>query len=101
MAKDLGPQLHDRATRGEALTPDEQKRLEAWYQAMDRAEAAELGQGEGAADAELAAQVDATLARIGTVTARLRELDSQIRALRRDNATLRSEVAQRLASQRA
>ena len=35
---DLGQDLHDRATRGEQLSPENQMQLEAWYAAQDRAE---------------------------------------------------------------
>jgi hypothetical protein len=35
---DLGMQLHDRATRGEQLSVEDQARLEAWDAAQDRAE---------------------------------------------------------------
>jgi hypothetical protein len=35
-------QLHDKATRGVPLTPDEQPRLEAWYARLDQAERALL-----------------------------------------------------------
>ena len=34
----LGRQLHDRATRGEELSQENQILLDAWYEAQDRAE---------------------------------------------------------------
>jgi hypothetical protein len=34
----LGRQLHDRATRGEELSKEDQILLEAWYEAQDRVE---------------------------------------------------------------
>jgi len=34
----LGRQLHDRATRGEKLSKEDQMLLDAWYEAQDRAE---------------------------------------------------------------
>lgn len=40
---ELGKQLHDRVTRGEALTAEEQAQLEDWYATQDRAEADQLG----------------------------------------------------------
>ncbi|PKO20844.1 MAG: hypothetical protein CVU38_17935 [Chloroflexi bacterium HGW-Chloroflexi-1] len=39
---DLGLQLHDRVTRGEQLSAEDQARLEAWYAAQDRAEMEQL-----------------------------------------------------------
>lgn len=38
----IGKRLHDRATRGEALSEEEQTQLEEWYAMQDRAEAEEL-----------------------------------------------------------
>jgi hypothetical protein len=35
----IGTVLHDKATRGKTLTPEEQKMLEQWYAEQDRAEA--------------------------------------------------------------
>ena len=39
---DLGQRLHDRATRGESLSADEQVQLREWYALQDHAEAARL-----------------------------------------------------------
>ncbi len=38
-----GVELHSRATQGEALTAQEQRELDAWYDEQDRLEAEELG----------------------------------------------------------
>lgn len=35
----IGQDLHDRATRGQPLTPAEQTQLDAWYAQQDAAEA--------------------------------------------------------------
>jgi hypothetical protein len=43
MPDTFGAQLHDRITRGEKLSDQEQALLEAWYAAQDRTEASELG----------------------------------------------------------
>lgn len=40
----LGRQLHDRATCGEPLSAKEQKQLETWHKAQDRAELEMLSQ---------------------------------------------------------
>ena len=36
--EELGRQLHDRATRGEELSKEDQMLLEAWYEAQDHVE---------------------------------------------------------------
>jgi len=56
-----GQQLHDRATRGQALSPDERAQLDDWYAAQDRMEAAELGLVRTEVIASLQAQIDAVL----------------------------------------
>jgi hypothetical protein len=43
ISDELGYQLHDRVTRGETLTVEDQARLEAWYAAQDRADMERLG----------------------------------------------------------
>ncbi len=99
--EELGQQLHDRATRGETLSPQEQKQLDAWYAAMDRAEIADLGLGEETGDEPLVARIDATLAEIAKVTQRIRDLDTQTRTLRRENAALRLRLTRQASTQRA
>jgi hypothetical protein len=39
ISDELGIRLHDRETRGELLTPEEQTQLDAWYAQQDAAEA--------------------------------------------------------------
>ena len=43
-SNDVGERLHDRATRGEVLTAEEQVQLNGWYALRDRNEAAMLSQ---------------------------------------------------------
>jgi hypothetical protein len=42
VSDELGEQLHDRATRGETLSVEEQRQLDRWYTAQDHAEMAML-----------------------------------------------------------
>jgi len=42
VSDELGKQLHDRATRGETLSVEEQRQLDIWYTAQDYAEMAML-----------------------------------------------------------
>ncbi len=99
MTGKTGPELHDRATRGDLLTPEEQEELNTWYGALDRAEAETLEPEVGAAGKSLAAMIDAALLRITEVSQRIRQLDEETRAVQRENAVLRLQLAQRASKQ--
>jgi hypothetical protein len=95
---DTCQKLHDRATRGEVLTPKERSQLEAWYADQDAAEMAAMNLPVGEQDpAALQAGIDSVLAEIAAVAGRIRETSAQNEILRRENADLR----RRLALQRA
>lgn len=98
---DVGMQLHDRATRGEELTSEEQKLLEDWYSAQDRAEIELLGlpTKESTAADSLRPQVDSALAQLTTVTEHINTLANENERLRRENASLRRNLAERPAPQ--
>lgn len=98
---DLGMELHDRATRGEELTSEEQKLLEDWYSAQDRAEIEVLGLAskEGTAPDSPRPQVDSALAQLTTVTEHINTLAKENEGLRRENALLRRQLAERPAPQ--
>ena len=91
-------ELHDKATRGIALSAEEQARLEAWYAEQDAAEQALLSKGQPLSNvAELQAQVDSVLTQISATAERIQQIASQ-------NEALKSEIAQlqqRLTSQAA
>ncbi len=95
-ANATGQQLHDRATRGEALTQTEQASLAAWYERQDAEEAAMLAASRPVTEAalrRLREEVEAEAARVLTVT-------QQIQAQVAENEALRQEIAaltQRLA----
>ncbi len=58
MKDELGRQLHDRATRGLWLTPEEREQLEAWYAETKRAEEVDPGSDEAAPEDALPAGED-------------------------------------------
>jgi hypothetical protein len=101
MVQDDCLQLHDRATRGEDLTSEEQKLLEDWYSAQDRAEDEVLGlatKGGPAADS-LRPQVDSALTQLTTVTGHINTLAKENERLRQENALLRLQLAEQPAAQ--
>ncbi len=101
MSDELGQQLHDRATRGEELSPEEQKQLETWYAELDRAEATDLGSVAAASEDSLSARIEGTLTEIVKVTKRIQELDRQTREVEQENADLRLRLGRHLSTQSA
>jgi len=90
----IGQKLHDRATRGETLTPEEQMLLQTWYAHHDQQEMAQLD----------AAPVPSRLADLQSgvqqASAQVVVQAQRIEALTAENAQLRLEIAslQRLLS---
>lgn len=94
--------LHDRFTRGEALTSEERIALENWYAEQDRAEAGQLRIDSTSTDtAALRAQVDAALVRLNTVSGEIQQLAEGNETLRREIAALRRQLAQESSSKAA
>lgn len=95
-------QLHDRATRGETLSAEEQRQLENWYLSQDIAEHQALGLAAGEkALASLQAQIDAALAQLTLTTKHIQEVASENENLRRQIAALRRQLASVLEMQSA
>jgi hypothetical protein len=91
---EIGQKLHDRATRGEALTTEEQELLRRWYAHHDQDEMAQLNAApapSGLADLQ---------SRVQQATALVVVQAQRIEALTAENAELRQEIAslQRLLS---
>lgn len=101
-ADELAKQLHDKATRGVVLSPEEQAKLDAWYARQDAAESAMLAQTSSPqTPVALQAQVDAAVTQLLTVTQRVRDLTLQNDTLRRDIAALKQQLPQSPAPQTA
>ncbi len=97
VSNELGKQLHDRATRGDALSPDEKAQLEEWYKTQDRDELAVLGLSATVKKVKsLQTQVDVTLAQLTTITSRIKKITEENEALRREITALSRQLAQRL-----
>lgn len=102
VSDEIGKQLHNRATRGEVLSAEEQAQLEEWYATQDRAETDELGlTGAAKAVTALQAQIDSALVQIATIAKRIQEITEENEALRREIAALRRQLAQQVSPQLA
>lgn len=90
--------LHDRVTRGEHLTAEEQAALDAWYTQQDQAESQLLGEHTRSATlADLHSQVAATAAQLEVVTRHIREALAENDTLRREIALLQQQLTDRAA----
>jgi len=90
---ELAKQLHDKATRGLALTAEEQAQLEAWYTEQDQQERAVLGPtGSAQRLATLHTQVETALAQLLNVTQRIQELTVHNETLRHEIAVLQRQL---------
>lgn len=102
ISDNLAKQLHDRATRGESLSAEEQTQLENWYAREDSAESKALGlTATEKTLATLQTQIDTALAQLMTVVQRIQEVASENESLRREIAALRRQLAHLLTPQSA
>jgi hypothetical protein len=87
--------LHDRATRGERLSADEQAALETWYAQQDQAESQLLlAQAPPETLEHLRAQVATAAAQLETVSQRIREVLDQNEQTRHEIALLQRQLSQ-------
>ena len=89
-------QLHDRSTRGEVLSGEEQARLSDWYGQQDNEELATLARGSGSSSlAALRAQVDDAVAQLSAASERIQLLNAENERTRREIAALERQLAQK------
>jgi hypothetical protein len=88
-----GAQLHDRATRGEELTPAEQEQLAVWYAGQDSAERDALPLEDVEDVAALQTQVQAATKQLAIVTGRIQGVTAENETLRREITALRQRLA--------
>ena len=91
VSDDLGRQLHDRATRGELLSVEEQSLLKDWYVLQDSAESDALNLNKDTL-ATLQTQVEEALTQLTIVTKRIQEVASENKALKREIVELRRQL---------
>ena len=87
--------LHDRFSRGEELSTEEQVRLERWYAAQDNEEAALLNGSPS--DAELSAlqtQVNRALQELARLSDQVLRTSEQNEVLRAEVRALRSRLSE-------
>lgn len=95
VSENTAKQLHDKSTRGQTLSPEEQTRLEEWYAVQDAAESQLLGMSSinGSNTATLQKQIDAALMQLSTVTTRIQEITAENTELKQEIHVLRNQLA--------
>ncbi|HUG89702.1 MAG TPA: hypothetical protein VML55_02640 [Planctomycetaceae bacterium] len=102
IADQAARQLHDKATRGELLSSEEQASLNEWYARQDEAETAELSQAAVPERLEgLRRDVDAAMTDLRSVAGRIQTLSRENEALRREIAVLQRQLVDKIAAQSA
>ena len=93
-------ELHDRATRGLALTAAEQIQLDNWYAEQDEAEHRRFASAATTQNiAGLQAQIKAGLAQVVLVTQQIQDLMHQNEELQGEVTSLKNQLTQRLTAQ--
>jgi peptidoglycan hydrolase CwlO-like protein len=94
ISDELGIQLHDRVTRGEPLTNEEQKQLENWYALQDSHESSLLKSATADPDvSELRTQVEVVLSQLTAITHRIQQVTQENEMLRHEIAALYQQLA--------
>ena len=92
----IGRQLHDKATRGKVLTPEEHELLEKWYSGHDNVESELLTRdNEPQAEHILHKQIDPILIRIGTTAEQIHKLTDENRMLKKNISKLQRQLAEK------
>ena len=88
--------LHDKATRNEPLTAEEETEIAVWYARLDQEEAALLtSPSRSFLTAEaLQVEIENALMHLQATAQQVREQLNENEALRRDNAALTQQLAQ-------
>ena len=99
MSDDTLRQLHDKATRGEQLSPEERARLGAWYTKNDQEESGELSASSEPKEAsEIRRKLDEAMAELSAGSQRVRELTADNDSIRREIGDLRRQLARQTTS---
>ena len=99
---DISRHLHDRATRGEDLTTDEEAQLVAWYAEQDRLEADGLViPDEAPSLSVLKLQVDEAISQLRSTARQIEDVAAENDAIRQEIAVLQDRLARLVNTQPA
>lgn len=90
---DLGKILHDKFTRGEPLSDEEQSQLTKWYEAQDNLESDILDTAWGKKNNDsLQSQIETALTQLTAITQRIQDVATENEALRQEITRLRHQL---------
>ena len=88
-----GMQLHDRKTKGDVLTPEENAQLENWYASQDAQEASEISPALSSLDtASVQTQTRSILSQLTMTTQRIEFISIENEAIRQEISELKSQL---------
>lgn len=100
LSDENGKTLHDRATRGKRLSPEEQKLLEKWYNEQDDAESQLLKSNDSIKDENiLQKQIDTILIQIKSATDNIQRLTGENKLLKNDIKNLHNQLSEKMMEQ--
>jgi hypothetical protein len=99
---EVGQRLHDRATRGQMLTTEEQEQLRRWYAEHDQEEMAQMNAALGPSQlADLQSHVQGVSAQVVVQAQRIEALTAENAQLRQEIASLQRLLSAKMAGQPA
>jgi hypothetical protein len=102
ISEEVAKELHDRATRGLALSAAERAALDAWYAQQDAEESATLAGSQLPQNlAMLRSQVDKAMSELLVVVHSIQAQAAENERIRREVAELQGQLAAKMATQKA
>jgi hypothetical protein len=101
ISENTGNYLHDKATRGETISNEEQALLCEWYRIQDETESEQLGSVSVISDSglqNLKTQIGTSRKELIAVTGRIQSIISENESLKREIAVLHSQFIRQFAS---
>ena len=96
LSDEIGRQLHDRSTRGKALTSVAHRSLEKWYDQQDNKDSRLLHRDDDLRiENILHKQIDPILIRISTAAEQIHKLTDENRVLRENIAKLQRQLPEK------
>ena len=93
--EEIGKKLHDMATRGKILSPEDRKLLQRWYEDQDDAESQLLNSGTET-ETILRKQITSVLTGIGNVNNEIRKTIDDNNMLREEIRGLQQQLSQKM-----
>lgn len=100
ISENTGKSLHDKATRGELLTDNEQILLSEWYESQDKIEAGMLGREQSVSENItdfLQMQIRAGMEKLMSLTQQIQHIIAENEALKHEISVLQHQLIRQAA----